>query len=467
MLTMSGFLKELQESHPQELVTIEDQVDPAKFGVTAVLQEFENKKKYPVGYFTNLLNLKGERSRFPLITNIFATRERCALSLGLDVSQSKLPLSLEYVRRENNLLPVVSVPRGEAPVKEVVKQGDEADLREFPIVRHHTMDLAPYIDMIPIMRDPDSGAYNAAFLRTMYKSPRRLGLQMEVRDNWEICRKYEAADKGTPVVIVSGHHPAFSLGALNVASFETDDYQLIGSVMGEPLRVTPSETWGEDFMVPADAEILIEGHVLPKVREIEGPFGEYTGYFGPQVYLPVIEVTAITYRHDAIYQNAFVGHAENWVMGALPKEAVIYNRIKAVLPMVKSVHIPNSGCGRLNVYISISKQADGEGKQAALIALGNWLYAKNVIVVDEDVDPFNEEEVMWAVATRTQADDDVEILKNVKGSILDPSLKGDVMTAKMVIDATRPVGRAFAKRLDIPAEALDKARSLLQARDLL
>jgi 2,5-furandicarboxylate decarboxylase 1 len=102
-----------------------------------------------------------------------------------------------------------------------------------------------------------------------------------------------------------------------------------------------------------------------------------------------------------------------------------------------------------------------------LIALGEIDFVKNVVVVDEDVDPFNEEEVMWSVATRVQADEDVDIIKNVKGNVLDPSLKGNILTAKMIIDATRPVERPFSERIQVPADALDRARSLLQQRQLM
>lgn len=462
LMTMKNYLDSLKDLHPQDVLAIEEEVTPATFEVTAIIGQLELAGKYPMVYFTHPFNIEGEVSKFPLVTNVFATRERCALAMGLDPSQYKLPLSLEYAAREARRLPPDVVRREQAPVKEIIHAGDDADLRRFPIVRHHEMDLGPYIDMIPIMRDPGTGAYNASFQRTMYKGPRKLGLHMSPRHNWEIVRKNEARDLATPVVIVVGHHPSFSLAALNVAPFYDDDYEIIGSIMGEPLRITPSETWGDDFMVPADAEILIEGEVLPQIREVEAPFGEFTGYYGPQRYRWVIEVKAITHRRGAMYQDIFVGHRDNWVLGAIPKEGSLYNRIKAMVPTVQSVCLPNSGCGRFNCYISIDKKTDGESKQAALIALGEIDFIKNVVVVDEDIDPFNEEEVMWCVATRVQADEDVDILKNVKGNVLDPSLKGNILTAKMIIDATRPVERPFAERLKIPSDALDRAKLLLQ-----
>ncbi|MFC2073111.1 UbiD family decarboxylase domain-containing protein, partial [Chloroflexota bacterium] len=400
MSTIGDYLDTIKKLHPEAVLTIEEEINPANFEVTAILKHLEMAQKYPLVHFTRPLNLKGEVSQFPFVINVFASRRLCALAMGLDVSQYMLPLSLEYAERHARSLLSEVIPKGEARVKEIVKTGDEVDLREFPIALHHDMDLGPYIDMIPLMRDSDTGVYNASFQRTVYKGPRKLGLHMSPRHNWEVVRRNEAAGRGTPVVIVVSHHPAFSLGALNVASYDTDDYEVIGSIMGKPLRITPSETWGDDFMVPADADILIEGEVLPRVREVEGPFGEYTGYVGPQRNSWVIEVKAVTHQRDAIYQGIFTGHCDTWTLGAIPKEGSVYNAVRAIVPTVKAVHFPNSGCGRFNCYISIDKKTEGDSKQAALIALGQIDFIKNVIVVDADIDPFNEEEVMWSVATR-------------------------------------------------------------------
>jgi 2,5-furandicarboxylate decarboxylase 1 len=178
--------------------------------------------------------------------------------------------------------------------------------------------------------------------------------------------------------------------------------------------------------------------------------------YGPQRLRWIIEVKAVTHRRDAIYQDIFVGHPDNWVLGAIPKEGTLFNRIKGVVPTVKAVHLPNSGAGRFNCYISIDKKVDGESKQAALIALGECDFVKNVFVVDADVDPYNEQEVMWAFATRVQADQDVDIIKNVKGNTLDPSQTDEIMTAKMIIDATRPVRRPFAHRVEVPREVRER-----------
>jgi len=452
---LADYLSDLERTHPQWVVHVTEPVDPARYGVTAVLQKFEDLGLFPLVVFDKPLDLDGNVSPFPLATNIYATRERCALGMGLPVEKARLELGLEYAKREDQRIEPVHIDKLDAPVKQVVEKGDQIDLRRFPVVRHHRMDGGPYIDMAPVMRDPDSGAYNLAFLRTQYKGPRKLGLHMSPRHNWQIARKYEERGQPTPIAIIVSHHPGFYIGSLNVSPFGDDDYEVVGAIMGRPLRLTASETWGEDFLVPADADIIVEGEIPPGVREVEGPFGEFPGTYGPQRVRWMIDVKAVTYRRQAIYQDIFVGHRDVWVLGSFPKEGSIFNRIRGVVPTVKAVHLPPSGVGRFHCYIGIDKKVDGESKQAALIALGACDFIKHVVVVDADVNVFNEDEVLWAVATRVQADQDVDIIKNVKGNALDPSQMDSIMGAKMIVDATKPVQRPFEARIEVPRAAVD------------
>jgi UbiD family decarboxylase len=353
------YLGRLEEEDPNRVVHVTKPVDPARFQVTAVLQRLEHRGSFPLVVFDRPLNLRGEPSAFPLVTNVYATRERCALAMGLRPDQAYQDLAVEYARREERRIAPLLIPPAEAPVKEVTRSGGDVDLREFPIVRHHRMDAGPYIDMASVMRDPESGAYNVAFLRNQYKGPAKLGVHMSPRHNWQIVRKHEEAGRPTPVAIVVSHHPAFYIGALNVSPFGEDDYAIIGSIGGGPLRLTSSTTWGEDFLVPADADIVIEGQIPAGAREVEGPFGEFPGTYGPQRVRWVVVVTAVTHRADAIYQDIFVGHRDNWVLGSFPKEGSVFNRIKGVIPTVKAVHLPTSGVGRFHCYISIDKKVDG------------------------------------------------------------------------------------------------------------
>ena len=209
--------------------------------------------------------------------------------------------------------------------------------------------------------------------------------------------------------------------------------------------------------MPADAEIVIEGEIPPGVREVEGPFGEYPGTYGPQRVRWVVQVKALTRRRAPIYQDTFVGHREVSVLGAFPKEGSLLNRIRAVVPGVRAVHLPTSAAGRFHCYISIDKTGEGEARQAALLALGNVDFIKHVVVVDADIDVFDEEAVLWAVATRVQADTDVDVIRNVRSSQLDPSGREDNTGAKMIVDATKkPFGHPFEERIEVPAEVVER-----------
>ncbi len=452
---LQEFLKELKEIEG-ELLEVDKRVNPAKYEVTGILRKLEEKALFPAVIFNDCITVSGGKTNIRVLSNLFGTRSRCALALGLPTNDSELPLSLEYCRRAEKQIEPVIVTRTEAPVKEVVKDGAQADLSALPIVRHHEMDPAPYIDMVTCHRSKSTGAYNTAFQRTMYKGPQKLGLFMAQRHNLAICKEYEKEGLPAPVIIIVGHHPAFYLGALNLRPWGIDDYHVIGGVMAEPLRLVESETWGERFLVPADAEIVIEGEVRPNVREAEGPFGEWPAYYGPQRLSEVVDVKAITHRSNPIHQDIFVGHRENWILGGIPKEGDVFHAIRGYVPTVRAVHFALSGDGRLNCYISIDKQRDGEPKQAALCALSVCDFVKSIVVVDKDVNPFNEGEVLWCVATRCQPDKDIDILRDVKCSPLDPSIVEEHMGSKMIIDATVPLNRPYSLRLKVPGEVLSR-----------
>jgi len=451
---LRDFVERLERDHPEQVVHVTEPVDPAQFEVTAVLQHLETRGKVPLVVFDRPNDVLGEPSPFPIVANAFATRERCALALGLRAGDAGLALSVEYARREQlRIAPEVVAPEG-APVREVVRSGDEVDLRRLPVVRQHEMDGGPYLDMACVLRDRESGAYNTAFLRNQLKGARKLGLHMSPRHSLRIQRAYEERGEPTPIAIVLGHHPAFYIGALNVLPFGVDDHHVIGAMLERPLRLTPSVTWGDRFLIPADAEIVVEGVIPPGVREVEGPFGEFPGTYGPQRVRWTIDVTAVSHRRDAVFQAVFSGHPDTWVLGAFPKEGHLYGRIKGQVPGVKAVHLPTSAVGRFHCYISLDEHAPGDAKRAALIALGEVDFIKHVVVVDGDIDVFRERDVLWAIATRVQADEDVDILRKVKGSQLDPSQPDDGMGAKMIVDATKPAGRPFEARVAVPEDAL-------------
>ena len=449
---MREYIEHLERDMPSHVIRVKKTVSP-EFEVPAILQQVESRKKDPVIIFEKVLNLNGKVSEVPLVINLFGSRERLADSMGCSVAR----LPLDYLEKEKPVKPVV-VAKDEAKVKEVIQTGDQVDLYDLPIVTHHEMDLGPYLTSPSVwIKDPETGWVNCAILRIYVAGPRQLVVNFNAaRHTNYIFQKYKAMNKNAPIIIMMGHHPAFYLGAQT--KLLADEPEIIGGIIGEPAELTPSETWGSDVLVPAQAEIVIEAELSVSELDIEAPFGEYTQYYGGQRLNPVTPVTAVTRRKDAYYLDIMPGHADHLLLDAPMIEAYLINRIKAVVPGVTGVHMPVSGTARLHAYVQMRKSNDGEPKTAIATALSSDYRLKHVIVVDEDVDIFDEEQVLWAVATRSQWDKDLVVIPGMMGTRLDPS-GNDILTTKGGIDATKPVDRSsFAQRLSIPESVTSRVK---------
>lgn len=429
------FLNALRAKCPDEIIEVETRTS-CNLSIPSVLWNLEKKGTYPLVSFKNPTNVKGDPSDFSLVTNVFASRRRCAHVLNSTPEK----VGLDYFRLEGEIKKPSIVSTDKAPVKEVIETGKEVNLQEFPIVTHHEKDSGPYITAgVCIVKHEEYG-YNAATLRMGYKGPRKLGLMLlPGRHTEAYFSSYERKNKNMPLVIVIGHHPAFYLGAQTIQPIDIDEYKIIGGVMREPLELVPSETWGGDFLIPANAEIVIEGEVLAKVRGPEGPFGEFARYYGPKTEDgKVIRITAINMREDAIYHDIFPGHRDHFILGGIPLEGRIYSSVKSVVHGVKNVYLPPSASCRFHCYIQIVKKHEGEGKNAIIAALGTYDVIKHVVVVDEDVNIFDENDVLWAIATRSQWDKDLVSITKSYGVSIDPSSDGGV-SARGGIDATKPL----------------------------
>lgn len=450
---LPGFLDHLRRHYPDDLAEVERQVDPNRYEVTAILEHLQRRKLFPAVLYHRTLNLYGQPSEFKLVSNVFGTRARCAVALDLSPERSGLDLSLHYSALERRQVPPELVPPSRAPVKERVLTGDQADAALLPIVRHYEMDLGPVLTMAHAMKAPDDDFYDVSFCKTFYKhDPRRMGISIHTPHLERMLALYERRNQPAPVVNILGHHPAFYLGALALAPWGNDDYATIGSFLGEPLRLVPSETWGERFLVPADAEVIIEGEIPPGERTVVDPFGEITRLYQAQCLRPVMNVTAITYRRGAIMQDIFSGNQGHWNLGGLPKEGSMYNSLQRRFGNIKAVHLPYSGCSRLACYISIEKTREGQAKEVGLCALmESWTF-QVAVVVDEDIDVFNEQEVIWAILTYVDPKRDVDVIKNVGTSVFTSAFQH----SKVVIDATRPSHVAFPVRFKVPDEALQR-----------
>ncbi len=443
MADLRTFLETAKRSAPEAYLEIKEKHD-INLEVCALVGKLEKQQRTPLLLFSNIDNLSGEPSEFPLLMNTFGSRSACAMALGLESKQSGLDLVLEFQRRESIRKKPVIVRREEAPVKEVIA---DPNLHFLPILTHHLEDKGPYLTMTWSASDPDTGVYNSSFHRCYVRDPNHLVMFFERRHMWDYYVRAEQRGNPLPVACVIGHHPSYYLGNCLLTGITEDEYESIGGLMGEPLRLVASETFGDKLLVPADAELIIEGRVLPHKRDTEGPFGDFTGLYGYSTESPIVEITAITHRRDAICMDIFAGHPDHLLLGAIPKEGSIYRKVQSVIPTVTGVCLPTSGAGRFHCYISIDKRCEGEAKLAAMAAFTASELIKHVIVVDKDIDVYDEKEVLWAVATRVDAATDISIINHVKGSRLDPVHPGKDWGSKLIIDACKTEDINFPNRI--------------------
>ena len=442
-MDLRTYLESVRRAAPDRLLEVTDKHD-IRLEVCAMIADLEKRKRDPLVLFSHIDNLSGEPSEFPLLMNVFASRAACAAALGLAPEQAGRELMIEFQAREARRETPVVVSADDAPVKQVKM---DPNLHFLPVLTHHVADRGPYLTMTWSARDPDTGIYNSSFHRCYVRDPNHVVMFFERRHLWDYYVRAEQRNEALPVACVVGHHPAYYLGNCILNGIADDEYESIGGLMGEPLRLVASETFGDELLVPADAEMVIEGRVLPHQRDAEGPFGDFTGLYGAAGEAPVVEVTAITHRRGAYCMDILAGHRDHRLLGAVPKEGSIYRKVRAVVPTVDSVCLPMSGAGRFHCYISIDKRCEGEAKLAAMAAFTGSELLKHVVVVDADIDVYDEEQVLWAVATRVDAATDVSIIDRVKGSRLDPVHLGQDWGSKLIIDACRNEGIEFPERI--------------------
>jgi 2,5-furandicarboxylate decarboxylase 1 len=432
---LRGFLDFLCQHHPDQVMHVEREVDP-RFEVTALLAKLEQQGRYPVVIFRNVRG-----SRMPVVTNVHASFARLAMAIGLPETASVPEFTAEYGRREDRPLEPILVPRDEAPVKQVVLQGDEVNLFDLPLLTYHEKDAGAYATLgYAVMRDPDTGVRNAGIYRLMRQGRNEFGIQIsETAHGHYILKKHLKRGEPTPMAVFIGHHPAVHLGCLSFAPFDTDEFTFAGAMLGQPLRTVRCETL--DLEVPADAEMVLECEILPDLRRPEAPFGEYPGTYGPQRINPVVRVNAISMRRDPLYQSSFVGHADNLLLSGVTRLAYILKTVRIASPTVKAVYVPPSGRCRYICYIAMEKLIEGDPKNAAMAAFAADPFLKFVVVVDDDVDILNDSDVLHAIATRVRADRDTFMVTYSRGSPLDPAsydpAAGSHLVTKVAVDATR------------------------------
>ncbi len=435
---LRSYLELIKQKKPEEFVTVSREVDPA-YELTALVAKLEKEaRRRPV-----LLFEKVKGTPFPVLTNLHASRLRLALAMG----SAPEHMLKTYLRAMERPIPPRVVETG--PVKEVVRTGGRINLYDLPQIVHHEGDAGAYVTAaISFAKDPAGETWNSAYNRLMIKGRDTTSIHLTAGKHlWEFQRIAESRREALPVAFAIGVHPAIALGALAIGSIDEDERAIMGGLFGEPLELVKCET--SNILVPAHAELVIEAEILAGARTPEGPFGEFTGYSLGERSREVVKVNAITHRAGAIFQDITVAHLDHMLLSTIPMEANLFRAVRAMVPSVKAVRVP----GPFTCYVSIEQRLPGQAKNAILAVLGADLYMKRVVVVDQDVDIFDDRQVTWAVATRCQPDRDITIVTHARGSDLDPSTKEDGYSAKWGVDATaKPSLGAYTPRHRFPTD---------------
>jgi len=441
---LRSYLDALKRRKPEDFRIVTREIDPA-YEITAFVVKLEKERRQrPILLFENV---KG--TRFPVLTNLHASRGRLAQA----INSAPDAMLRTYLRAMEAPIAPRIVPSG--PVKEVVQRGAEVDLYALPQIVHHEGDAGPYVTAaISFAKDPASETWNCAYNRLMIQGRDTTSIHLTLGKHlWEFQQIAEQRGEPLPLALVIGVHPAIALGALAIGSIDEDERAIMGALLGEPLELVKCET--SDVLVPAHAELVLECEILPGKRTAEGPFGEFTGYSLGERQREVVKVRAITHRRDAMFQDITVAHLDHMLLSTIPMEANLYRAVRAMVPSVRAVRVP----APFTCYVSIEQRLTGQAKNAIMAVFGADLYMKRVVVVDHDVDVFDDRQVTWAIATRCQPDRDITVITNARGSDLDPSSKEDGYTAKWGVDATaKPSLAGYTPRHRVPSLVWERLR---------
>lgn len=368
----------------------------------------------------------------PVVANTTVCREDFSKALGVPV----LELPEHLARAQDNPVSPVLVDQKKAPVKEVIIK--DVDLYDLPIPLNHEGDNGAFITAgVAVAKDPLTGSRNVSIHRMQLRDRKHLGIFILPKHLDAFFKSAETLNKPLEIAICLGLDPIMMLSSQVAAPLGFDEFGVAGALYGSGVELVEAESINVE--VPANAEIVIEGKILPHVREQEGPFGEYPQYYSPRAKSQVVEVSCITMRSDAIYQTIVPAAEEHLLLGAIARESRTLRMVKQAVPSVKALQLGIGGNRRSHLVIQIEKKNEGEVRNAMFAAFSSNPEIKHIVAVDPDVDIFNSIDVLWAVATRCQADRDLFIVPASSGSVMDPSAP-DGVGAKMGIDATAPLG---------------------------
>ena len=443
------FMDECEKKLPKEFVRVTRKVDP-KYEIGAIIKKLDLMGKYPMVLFENV---KGYST--PVVCNTETSFTKFGLALGCAPDQ----VENYYIEKEEeaitqNRFPAKEVRKNEAPCKEVILTGKKADMTSLPFIIHHEGE-APYLTRaIGVVMDKKTNSPHCAHYRFMVKKP-QLGVTHITpgRHFWYIYNQYMERNEPLPIAFVVGLHPAWATASQSRVPHPPSEYDVAGALLGEPLEVVRSET--SDILVPARAEIILEGEIPPGVREEEGPWGDFTKYHQVAMRHPV-KIKAITYRKNPIVHDMGAWPSKGMIMGRIPQHAYMNRKLKEAVPDVKKFRFV-AAAGWWYGFIQLDKKHAGQPKQAILAAFANDLYLKYVVCFDSDIDIENGQQMTWALATRVQADRDIMVLPGVLGTDLDLSAAQEAVVTKVGVDATaKPFRKDYPPVASIPESVMKR-----------
>jgi 4-hydroxy-3-polyprenylbenzoate decarboxylase len=382
---------------------------------------FEN----PKGYENNKIGAR-------LLWNLVGpSLKRVAVTLEEPADTDAIELIKRVKAKLMRRTPPREVSADEAPIYENTLTGDDIDLDLLPIPKHWPLDGGRYggTGDAVITRDPENGYLNVGTYRMMQQGKKEVGLYLSPgKDALLHINKAWAEGKPLPVAAAWGIDPLFMLVGSQGFPKNVSEYEYIGGIKGQPVPVVRAKT--SDLMIPANADLVIEGVLKPGALRNEGPFGEFTGYYGkPEGKAPLVEVTAIHFRNKPILTNALMADypsCEQSGFFAIIHSAKVWDDLdKLGVPGIKGIYSPPASSGGFGMtIISLEQKYAGHAAQALALAAqvpGGAYFTKWIVAVDDDVDPSNMDEVLWAMSSRCNPNDDIDILRNTWSTPLDPS----------------------------------------------
>jgi len=442
---LRSFILDLDEAG--QVIKIDAELSPS-FEIAAALRYLDGRSDKTI-FFSRV---KGYT--LPIVGNLFQSYRSIAAALGIKDNQK---VTDEYLKRSGARIKPEIQKFG--PVKEVILKEDIDILKVMPVLTHHEKDAGPYFSSaVTIARDPQTGIRGMGIHRIQVKGKNKIGIFLGSPPLSRFLSLSDAQGKPLEIAIIVGMDPLTFLASITYAPEGIDKFDLAGGLRGKPVELVKGET--VDIEVPRYAEFVMEGQILPGVRETEGPFGESSGAY-LTVQNPVAHINCIYHRKQPIYHALMPFNRENGIITNLVWEATQLINIQRSLPAVKKVHLWGS-VGEVAV-VQIEKNTDDDGRKMIKDLFNLLTRAKGIILVDTDIDIQDPYEVEWAVFTRFQVDRDLLTIAGVPGSVLDPSADGG-LTSKWGVDATKPIKEAKKyERIAPPAWAMEKVKTLLNS----